>query len=104
MLDNMQRAEEFIEGFNYNDFIKDEKTSFAVIRCIEIMGEASKHVPEHIRNSYPEIPWKDIAGMRDKLAHFYFGVNLERVWLVVKEDIPIIKPYIAKVLDEMLKT
>jgi len=101
ILENMKRADRFVEGMNYQDFVKDKKTSFAVIRCIEIMGEAAKHVPEEIRQKYPQVPWKDIAGMRDKVIHEYFGVNLKRVWLVLKEDIPRIKPRIKHVLDEL---
>lgn len=101
MLESMERAEKFIEEMDYEDFVKDERTSFAVIRCIEVMGEAAKQVPESIRKKHPGIPWKSIAGMRDKVIHFYFGVNLEKVWLVVKEDIPKLKPEIQKILEEL---
>lgn len=101
ILENIDRAEKFVERLGYEDFAKDERTNFAVIRCIEIIGEAAKHIPEAIRQKYSEIPWKDIAGMRDKVIHFYFGVNLERVWLVVKEDMPKIKPFIQKVLEDL---
>lgn len=101
IFENMERAEKFVQDMSYEDFAKDEKTNYAVIRCIEIMGEAAKHIPELVRQRYSEIPWKDIAGMRDKGIHFYFGVNVERVWLVVKEDIPQIKPYIKKILEDI---
>lgn len=101
ILENMERAERFVEGMSYEEFAEDEMANFAVMRCIEIMGEAAKHVPDSVRDKYPGIPWRDIAGMRDKVIHFYFGVNLERVWLVVKEDIPQIKPHITKVLGDL---
>jgi len=101
ILENMKRAERFVENMSYDEFVKDEKTHYAVIRCIEIIGEAVKHVPKSIRLKHPQIPWKDIAGMRDKVIHFYFGINLERVWLVLKEDIPRLKPLIRKVFEDI---
>jgi uncharacterized protein with HEPN domain len=99
-LENIERIEIFINGMDYDDFANDEKTNYAVIRCIEIIGEAVKHIPHLFREKYPEIPWKDMAGMRDKVIHFYFGVNLESVWLTASKDIPEIKPLLEKVLEE----
>lgn len=103
ILENIERAEMFVEGMSYEDFVRDERTNFAVIRCIEIMGEATKQISQTFRRKYPEIPWRDIAGMRDKIIHFYFGVNLERVWMVIKEEMPRIKPRIGKVLEDLEK-
>jgi uncharacterized protein with HEPN domain len=101
IIENMDRAERFVKGMNCEDFVKDEKTGFAVIRCIEIMGEASKCITEDTRKKYPEIPWRDIAGMRDKVINFYFGVNLTKVWAVVKEDIPHIRPLLLNALRDL---
>lgn len=103
ILKNMEKAEEFIEDMSYKEFIADEKTKYAIVRCIEIMGEAVKNIPESIRKKYNEVPWKDIAGMRDKVIHFYFGIKLKRVWLALKEDIPKIKPQIRKILKDISK-
>ena len=103
ILDSMENAEKFVEGMTCEEFNEDIKTSYAVTRCIEIIGEASKNIPESMRSKYPDIPWREMAGMRDKVIHFYFGVNSLRVWLVVKEDIPKIKPLIQKVLEDLTK-
>jgi len=103
ILDNMDNAERFIASMTFEDFSADIKTAYAVSRCIEIIGEASKNIPAVVRRQYPEIPWKKMAGMRDKVIHFYFGVNYKRVWLVVKNDIPRIRPLVADVFKELRK-
>ena len=71
----MKNIEEFISDLTYDEFIKEDKTSSAVIRKLEIIGEAAKNIPENLRKNYPHIPWREMAGMRDKLIHFYFGVD-----------------------------
>ncbi len=76
------------------------RINFAVIRALEIIGEASKRLPDGLRVRYTEIPWKGMAGMRDRIIHGYDNVDYQIVWEVVKKDIPAIKPLIQKVLSD----
>jgi len=103
IVDAMNKVLKFVEGISYEEFAQDEKTVFAVIRAIEIIGEAVKNIPEDIRREYPEIPWRGMAGMRDKVIHGYFGVNLKVVWETVKERIPEVKPIFEKMLKDLEK-
>ena len=101
ILQNMSDAEDFISGMSYDEFTNDKKTLNAVLRSIEVIGEATKNIPDDIRNLYPDVPWKEMAGMRDKVIHFYFGVDKEVIWVVVKERIPVLKPVISQLLREI---
>ena len=101
ILDAMERIEEFVEDMSFEKFKEDDKTSSAVVKKFEIIGEASKNVPEGIKQKYTQVPWKEMAGMRDKLIHIYFGVNYRLVWTAIKERIPQLKPLIKKILDEI---
>jgi uncharacterized protein with HEPN domain len=88
----------FIEGMAHEDFLKDKKTMNAVIRSIEVIGEASKQLPKAVRDKYPSIPWKKMAGMRNKVIHEYFGVDIEIVWKTAKKQIPALKKKIFALL------
>jgi len=94
----MESIEKFVGKMTLEELMKDDKTSSAVIRKFEIIGEASKHVPDKIKSQYDEIPWKAMSGMRDRLIHAYFGIDYKLVWLAVKTEIPRIKPKLKKVL------
>jgi len=96
IIEAIESIEKFTEGFTFEDFKKDDKTISAVIRKLEIIGEAVKKIPASVRNKNKQIPWKKMAGIRDKLIHEYFGVNIKVVWRTIKEDLPKVKPLIKE--------
>ncbi len=101
ILQSFRNAQEFVGRMSYEKFITDKKTVSAVVRELEVAGEATKQLPGTVRRKYPDIPWSDMAGMRDKLIHFYFGVDMEIVWETVKVRIPQLEPLIEDVLADM---
>ena len=104
IIEAMNDALNFVKDMEYNIFVKDRKAIYAVTRALEIIGEAVKKIPTPVKNSYSQIPWKEMAGMRDKLIHEYSGVDLKRVWSTVKKDIPNLKPMFEKILKDFEQT
>lgn len=99
--DSISKIEKFVGNFSFEEFEKDEKTIYAVVRAIEIIGEAIKNIPASVKRSHKEIPWKDATDMRNKLIHEYFGVNIKVVWKTIQEDIPELKEKMAELLKEL---
>ncbi len=100
ILDNAVKAIEFSAGMTADQFFQDEKTVFAVIRAIEIVGEATKKIPEQVRHRYKFVPWREMAGTRDILVHDYFGVNLQVIWKTVSDDLPSLIPLLHEIIRQ----
>ena len=100
ILDAIKTIEGYLSGVSETKFKATSLLQDGTIRQIEIIGEAVRHVSKDLRITYPEIPWQDIAGMRDKLIHDYFGVDIEKVWLTAKDDLPILKVQIMGIMHD----
>ncbi len=94
----IQRIAVYTAGLDYEQFMQDNKTQDAVVRNLEIIGEATKNLSSRLRRVYAQIPWKDLAGMRDKMIHHYFGINYEIVWTIAKEELPDLLSQIQDIL------
>ena len=97
ILENIDNIKSFSKGLTKNRFASDKLRQNAIIRCLEIVGEAVKNIPDSFREKYPNIPWKKIAGFRDILTHAYFGVNLDRIWNIIEKDLSGLEKEIRKI-------
>ena len=98
--DALQQIQAYAADYTYDQFAKDRKTQDAIVRNLEIIGEAAKQISTSLRKRHPEIPWKSLAGVRDRLIHGYFGVNYEILWDIITRELPSLTVNIQQVLDE----
>ncbi len=89
---------EYTSGFSYEQFCADRKTIEAVVWNLQVIGEAVKNIPEEIRSQYPDVPWRDMAGLRDIIVHQYFGIKLDVIWKVIQQDLPRVEHLIREIL------
>ena len=103
IVDSIEKIEKYCQNITYEQFLQDDKTKDAVVRNLEIIGEAAKNIPDHIKEISSETAWKSMAGMRDKLIHEYAGVDLKIVWAVIQEELPPLRPEVERLLKRLGK-
>ena len=99
IFESISHIQRFLEGVSEDEFYKNVEKQDAVLRRLEIIGEAVKHLPDEIREDHPDVPWRQIAGMRDIIIHEYFGITLEMVWVVATEDILDLKTKVEEIIE-----
>lgn len=101
ILDHVEMAARFAAGTTFDEFCDNDEKSLAVIRALEVIGEAARHLPESMREQYPGIPWSNMIAMRNVLIHEYFGIDLRVVWKTVHQDLPPLRVTVAKMLADL---
>ncbi|MBU1622921.1 MAG: DUF86 domain-containing protein [Candidatus Woesearchaeota archaeon] len=101
ILENINDIEEFSLGLNKEELNSNKLKQKAIIRSLEIIGEAVKNIPNSFRNKYPKIEWNKITGMRDKLIHHYFGLDFDTVWNVIENELPKLKKQVEKIIEDL---
>jgi uncharacterized protein with HEPN domain len=97
----IQRIVAYTANLTYEQFVKDYKTQDAVVRNFEVIGEATKNLSASLKRNYPEVPWKGLAGLRDKMIHHYFGINYEIVWTIAREELSGLLSQIEDILAKL---
>ena len=97
ILESISAIESFLEGVTREEFAADRKTFSATIRELEIIGEASGKIPDHIKSKYPDVPWRMLKDFRNVLAHHYFGINVDIVWDIVRRKLPDLKQQVKDI-------
>jgi uncharacterized protein with HEPN domain len=98
ILDAILKVETYLQGVDERAFLLNSLVQDGVIRQIEIMGEATKHLSLELRSRFPRVPWSDMAGMRDKLIHAYFGIDPAKIWLTAVDDLPVLRVEVTTIL------
>ncbi|MCS6907098.1 MAG: DUF86 domain-containing protein [Anaerolineales bacterium] len=101
ILEAIRRAQAYTEGMTFETFLQDTKTQDAVVRNLEIIGEATKGLSNEVRERYPGVPWKSMAGVRDRLIHHYFGISLDVVWDIVSGELGEVRMQVERILREL---
>ena len=100
IMESINKIEEYIEGLNYEQFVRDEKTKDAVVRNLEIIGESANQIPKEIQQKFSNVPWAQIIAMRNRMIHGYFAIDYRIVWDIVKIDIPLLKKELELILQK----
>ncbi len=103
ILESIEKIQEYLKSVTREELLGKSILQDSVMRRLEIIGEATKNIPASLKEKYPEIPWRRISGLRDVLIHAYFGIDAERLWVIVKDDLPILKINVQKMLKEIPK-
>ena len=101
ILECIEKIEQYTAGIDRVEFLENVQVQDAVYRRLEVIGEAVKGIPQDVRARYPEIPWSQIAGLRDVLIHGYFGVKVDRIWKVIEDDVPVLKLAISRMKQDL---
>lgn len=101
ILESVDKIERYVKGISYDNFVENEMIIDAVIRNLEVIGEASKNIPENIREQYTTIPWRRIIGLRNIMIHGYFGIDLSIIWEIITKNLPETKPSIVEMLNNL---
>jgi uncharacterized protein with HEPN domain len=103
ILECIERIEQYSVGLSEDEFIVNSEKQDAILRRLEVIGEATKNIPEIVRKKFPEIPWRKVAGLRDIVIHSYFGIKPQRIWKIILQDIPVLKTQMTEVKSNFRK-
>jgi uncharacterized protein with HEPN domain len=95
--ESIAKIQRYVQGQTHADFVNDDKTVDSVVRNLEVIGEAARSMPEDVKESHPEVPWDEIIGMRNKIAHEYFGIDHQIIWKTIQDDLPLLLKQINRI-------